>query len=308
MIPSEFPLPLTSVLRIKKQICICNNNLGFDFRNNKSRGGYVQFKIPSDIHGSVLAASRVQPCVVIGKKNEASITILVLGPNSVDVSAQTFILSPNPSSSSLQLIPIQQQQAQSNTNNINNVGGSNEFQFISCAAILGDKYLVIAFDCNLSVYRISNESGVAKEVVRQKPPSAFNRMPGAPQNQQSSTPPPTTTTIYLSELSTTSFHNSQVICVAGNAELGLIASIDREYNLVIETLYNETFIRSIPLPLTNAASSQQQLQQQQQRMTPFIEVFKSGIIIVVLAGQMESKIFLYDTRGKLIGGDRKSVV
>lgn len=302
MIPSEFPLPLTSVLRIKKQICICNNNLGFDFRNNKSRGGYVQFKIPSDIHGSVLAASRVQPCVVIGKKNEASITILVLGPNSVDVSAQTFILSPNPSSSSLQLIPIQQQQAQSNTNNINNVGGSNEFQFISCAAILGDKYLVIAFDCNLSVYRISNESGVVKEVVRQKPPSAFNRMPGAPQNQQSSTPPPTTNTIYLSELSTTSFHNSQVICVAGNAELGLIASIDKEYNLVIETLYNETFIRSIPLPLTNAASSQQQLQQQQQRMTPFIEVFKSGIIIVVLAGQMESKIFLYDTRGKLIGG------
>lgn len=78
------------------------------------------------------------------------------------------------------------------------------------------------------------------------------------------------------------YHEDEIIAVAGCRSTGLIASIDRSMNLVVETLYGQKLINFVPLEKGN--------------FTPLLEVTKAGLIIVTL----KEKLMIFDSRGKEI--------
>jgi hypothetical protein len=123
----------------------------------------------------------------------------------------------------------------------------------SCACIIGGEYMIIGSrDCSISV--ISLESWKA--------------------------------------ISRSTFHANPVVAVGGCADLGLIASIDSQGNVIFETLFEHVMI--------NVSKIEGKL------ANPIVCVFKSGIVAINRGAQ----VFLFDYRGSLLTvlDVRKSVV
>jgi hypothetical protein len=70
-----------------------------------------------------------------------------------------------------------------------------------------------------------------------------------------------------------------VVAVAGNVDLGLIASVDSCSHMVLETMFDHAFIATVALEKGEAP--------------PIIRIFKSGIIAVA----QSSLVVLYEQRG-----------
>ncbi|KAH0789679.1 Beige/BEACH domain containing protein [Histomonas meleagridis] len=90
----------------------------------------------------------------------------------------------------------------------------------------------------------------------------------------------------LRVLHISSFHTEPITYVTGNAEVGLVVSLDRNFILTLENLHNGKLIRSI--------------QMEESKSAPFIEVFKSGCLAYVKPDQDISKVYVYDQRGEKI--------
>ena len=137
---------------------------------------------------------------------------------------------------------------------------SNSQENITCASIVGNKYIITGTsDSAVIVWKIG---------------STFNSN-GIPN---------------ITQLTQTRFHNESITSIAGNAEIGLVVSIDRHYNIVFATLLNEVFIKSVPLELSSLES----------KVTPMIEVFKSGYVVVITPELSTTSAFLFSPRGKRI--------
>ncbi|OHT07145.1 hypothetical protein TRFO_01251 [Tritrichomonas foetus] len=84
-------------------------------------------------------------------------------------------------------------------------------------------------------------------------------------------------------LSISSFHCYPVISCAGNGDLNLVVSLDSHCNMIYETMNDAIFIRNVIIELFGK--------------NPFIVVFKSGSVVVILKNQEKSKIMIFDIQG-----------
>ena len=90
----------------------------------------------------------------------------------------------------------------------------------------------------------------------------------------------------LSSFKTSSYHSSSIVAIAGSCEVGLMVSIDAENKLIFENLYESGFIRSLTLSKSDD--------------TPFLCVFKSGKVIVILRNENNTIIKFYSVNGNLL--------
>jgi hypothetical protein len=120
---------------------------------------------------------------------------------------------------------------------------SHKTSLITCAAVIGGEYLLTgATDCAIRIYQL----------------------PG------------------LSLMSESAFHGSRIISIGGNLDLGLVVSIDSDFFMVLETLFEPVSINWVSLPMDV-------------NYRPKIEVFKSGTVAIGLRHQIK----FFDARGLL---------
>jgi len=125
---------------------------------------------------------------------------------------------------------------------------SHETAIIKCASVIGGRYLITGGgDCSIRIWRMPS-----LELIR-----------------------------------VSSHHSDRVVAVSGNADIGIVVSIDKRNRIVIETLMDGDFIRYID---TNVRTQHY----------PFILVFKSGLIVVAIPDTEKSQITTYDPRGVII--------
>jgi hypothetical protein len=86
----------------------------------------------------------------------------------------------------------------------------------------------------------------------------------------------------LTLVSSSTAHSAEVVTVAGCLDLGLIASVNSENNLVVETFFDHKFINFVSLPRASHR--------------PVLAVFKSG---TVCAGQ-DGRLMFFDCRAMLL--------
>jgi hypothetical protein len=86
----------------------------------------------------------------------------------------------------------------------------------------------------------------------------------------------------LELVSSTAIQAAEVGAIAGSLDLGLIASVDSENNLVLETFFDHKFINFVGLPRASHR--------------PLLAVFKSGTVCV---GQ-EKRLMFFDCRAMLL--------
>lgn len=253
-------------LRIKKQICIFTNGTAVDFRCDK----FISFKLPPSLRGTVLSISKNQSCAIFGTKRDPVITILHSIPS--NPVCESFALIKQTDRSKMMVMPINSDQQADLLSSLQSSGSQNKGHSkdlpttldesnrlsVTCAALIGDRFLLTASDDLLTVWKFRINYLEKQNLVS------------------------------LEEISTTSFHNDQIVSIAGNAELGLIVSCDKEMNIVFETLFNSIFIRNI------------KIDQRISKDPPLINVFKSGTVSVVVPSDRSSLLTLYDTRGKII--------
>ncbi|OHT07196.1 hypothetical protein TRFO_01337 [Tritrichomonas foetus] len=91
----------------------------------------------------------------------------------------------------------------------------------------------------------------------------------------------------VNEIRMSSYHLSSVLVVAGNLEVGVIVSYDSQCKLIFECLFEKKFIRSITLPKT--------------KLLPFITVYKSGRVIVILRELEKATIKCISLDGNVLG-------
>jgi hypothetical protein len=98
---------------------------------------------------------------------------------------------------------------------------------ITCAAVIGGEFLITGGgDCAIRVYQLRARVPVSQSAL----------------------------------------HSAPLIAIAGNLDLGMIASIDSDFHLVLETLFDHKFINFASIP--RAAKK------------PLLAVFKSGVVAV----------------------------
>jgi hypothetical protein len=118
----------------------------------------------------------------------------------------------------------------------------HETSLITCAAVVGGEYLLTgATDCAVRVYQL----------------------PG------------------LALVSESAFHGSRIIALGGNLDLGLVVSVDSDFFMVLETLFEPRSINWEALPPDG-------------KYRPRIEVFKS----VTIAVGLRRVIRFFDARGR----------
>jgi hypothetical protein len=117
----------------------------------------------------------------------------------------------------------------------------HKFSIITCGAVIGGEYLLVGgSDCAIHVYRLPE----------------------------------------LTHVSRSAFHSAPILAIAGNLDLGLVASIDSDLHLVLETLFDHKFINFATLQPVHSSKK------------PLVAVFKSGVIT---AGH-EKRLTFYDSR------------
>jgi hypothetical protein len=118
---------------------------------------------------------------------------------------------------------------------------AHQTSLITCAAVIGGQYLITgASDCAIRVYQLPE----------------------------------------LTLWSTSAFQGSRIIAIGGNLDVGLVVSIDSDFFMVLETLFDPRSINWIKL-------------ESDVKYRPKIEVFKSGLIAVGLRRQIR----FFDARG-----------
>jgi hypothetical protein len=114
---------------------------------------------------------------------------------------------------------------------------------ITCAAVIGGEFLITGGgDCAIHVYELPEHVPVSQSAL----------------------------------------HSAPLIAIAGNLDLGMIASIDNDFYLVLETLFDHKFINFASIP--RAAKK------------PLLTVFKSGIVVVA----HDQFISFFDARAQLM--------
>ncbi|OHS98638.1 hypothetical protein TRFO_34914 [Tritrichomonas foetus] len=197
------------VIRMKNQFIVCANNYLIDIRNEQ----VSTIPIPRTIVGTLMTTSRLFGYLVFGTKNDNFVNIFCLNKKQQEVTETIAV----------------------------------ECGSIKCAAIIGDKYILLGTsDNSISIWRLKD----------------------------------------FKHLSTTCFHTEPIISIGGNAELGLVVSVDRHFNIVFEVLLCEKFIRVVKMT--------------QEIMIPFIEVFRSGNVAFVQPREEKSTVTLFDSRGEII--------
>lgn len=77
-------------------------------------------------------------------------------------------------------------------------------------------------------------------------------------------------------------HGSPVVAVGANADLGIVASIDKQGVFIIETLMRGHFLCNTEIKVENSK--------------PTILVFKSGLILLALTNEKSTTLSIYDTK------------
>jgi hypothetical protein len=130
---------------------------------------------------------------------------------------------------------------------------SHESSLISCATIIGGEWLLTGgTNGSLSIWKI----------------------PGDPTGQ-------------ITLKTTKANHCEAVIAVDGCADIGLIVSIDKEYNCAFQTMLQRSLIRKLKLDCVRPC-------------LPLISVFKSGIVVIAYQAAETAKIAVFDVRGELL--------
>jgi hypothetical protein len=114
---------------------------------------------------------------------------------------------------------------------------------ITCAAVVGGEFLITGGgDCAIHIYELPEHVPVSQPAL----------------------------------------HSAPLIAIAGNLDLGMIASIDNDFYLVLETLFDHKFINFASIP--RAAKK------------PLLTVFKSGVVVVA----HDQFISFFDARAQLM--------